>query len=121
MALLACKSKTGGTITFDGNDFEITECRSGMANYPRFQGVDFLDDYGRRIRFLLQPTGFVQVYYFAPGATFTDMLGEGCGKMTLQPMSSEVNGITDIEGTVTANCRGGGHTVQANVSYERCH
>ena len=121
LALLACKSKTGGNLTFDGADFEISECRSGQANSPQFTGVDFLDDYGRRVRFLQQPTGFVQVYFFAPGATFTDMLGEGCGKMTLQAASSQVNGITDIEGTVTANCRGGGHAVQANVSFERCH
>jgi len=121
IALLACKSKTGGTLTVDGAAFEVDQCRSGQANVPHFDGVDFMDSSGRRVRFLLQPTGTVQVFFFPAGTTFTDMLGEGCGSMTMQQQNSEVNGVKNVKGTVTANCTGGGHTVAANLTFENCH
>lgn len=120
-ALLACKSKSSGTITVNGAPFEVDTCRSGQANMPQFSGVDFLDGGGRRVRFLQQPTGQVQVYYFPAGATFTDMLGEGCGSMSMQMQNSEVNGVKNIKGSVTANCTGGGNTVVANMTFENCH
>ncbi len=120
-ALFACKSKTGGSITVDGAPFEVSECRSGQANVPKFEGVDFLDQAGRRVRFLVQPTGGVQVYFFPPNTTFTDMLGENCGTASIQTQNSEVNGVKNIKGSVSANCTGGGHKVQASVTFENCH
>jgi hypothetical protein len=121
VALLACKSKTNGSITVDGKAFEVSECRSGQANVPKFEGVDFLDKAGRRVRFLVQPTGKVQVYYFMPGVTFTDMLGENCGTATITPQNSEVNGVKNVQGSVSAKCTGGGHTVVAGINFESCH
>ncbi|MFO0567689.1 MAG: hypothetical protein U0263_18670 [Polyangiaceae bacterium] len=120
-ALLACKSKSSGTITVNGAPFVVNTCRSGQANMPQFSGVDFLDSSGRRVRFLQQPTGKVQVYYFPAGVSFTDMLGEGCGSMTMQMQNSEVNGVKNIQGSVTANCTGGGNTVVASMTFENCH
>jgi len=120
-ALLACKSKTNGTITVNGAPFDVDTCRSGQANMPQFSGVDFLDGGGRRVRFLQQPTGQVQVYFFPAGASYTDMLGEGCGQMTMELQNSEVNGVKNIKGSVTANCTGGGNTVAASMSFENCH
>jgi hypothetical protein len=120
-ALFACKSKTSGSLTVDGAAFEVSECRSGQANVPKFQGVDFLDKSGKRVRFLVQPTGQVQVYFFPPGTTFTDMLGENCGTAGITTQNSEVNGVKNIQGTVSANCTGGGHTVKASVTFENCH
>ena len=120
-ALLACKSKTGGTLTVDGAGFEIDECRSGQANVPAFDGVDFLDSSGRRVRFLLQTSGNVQVFFLPSGATTTDMLGESCGTMSMQQQNSEVNGVKNVKGSVSANCTGGGHTVVAAVNFENCH
>jgi hypothetical protein len=120
-ALLACKSKHSGSITVDGRPFSVQECRSGQANMPQFSGVDFLDGSGQRVRFLLQPTGSVQVYYFPAGVSSTQMLGEGCGTMTLQQQNSEVNGVKNVRGTVSANCTGGGHTVSATMTFENCH
>jgi hypothetical protein len=121
VALLACKSKTGGTITLDGKSFPVDSCKSGQANIPHFDGVDFLDASGQRVRFLLQPTGSVKVYFFPAGTTYTDMLGENCGTMTMQQQNSEVNGVKNVKGSVTANCTGGGHAVVANVTFENCH
>ena len=120
-ALFACKSKTGGSITVDGAAFEVDECKSGQANVPQFQGVDFLDKSRKRVRFLVQPTGAVQVYFFPPGTTFTDMLGENCGTASIATQNSEVNGVKNIKGSVTANCTGGGHNVKASVTFENCH
>lgn len=120
-ALLACKSKSSGTITVNGAPFEVDTCRSGQANIPQFSGVDFLDGGGRRVRFLQQPDGKVQVFFFPAGATYTDMLGEGCGNMTMELQNSEVNGVKNIKGTVSANCTGGGNTVVASMTFENCH
>ena len=120
-ALLACKSKQSGTITVDGKPFEVDECKSGQANVPQFSGVDFLDGSRQRVRFLLQPTGHVQVFFFPSGVSYTDMLGEGCGSMSMATQNSEVNGVKNVKGTVTANCTGGGHTVSASMTFENCH
>ncbi|MBK7580680.1 MAG: hypothetical protein IPI67_10790 [Myxococcales bacterium] len=120
-ALLACKSKSSGTITVNGAPFAIDSCKSGQANMPQFGGVDFLDSAGQRVRFLQQPTGQVQVFFFPAGASRTDMLGEGCGTMTMETQNSEVNGVKNIKGTVSANCTGGGNTVVATVAFENCH
>ena len=120
-ALLACKSSTNGKITVDGAGFDVSECRSGQANVPKFEGVDFLDKSGRRVRFLREPNGKVQVYFFPPGVTFTDMLGENCGTASIENMNSEINGVKNIKGSVTANCTGDGHKVIANVTFEDCH
>ncbi len=120
-SLLACKSKSSGTITVNGAPFAVDTCRSGQANMPKFSGVDFLDSGGRRVRFLQQPDGKVQVYFFPPGSTFTDMLGEGCGSMVMELQNSEVNGVKNIKGSVTANCTGGGNTVVASMTFENCH
>ena len=120
-ALLACKSKSTGTITVNGAPFEVDTCRSGQANMPQFSGVDFLDKGGRRVRFLQLPSGKVQVFYFPAGVSYTDMLGEGCGTMTMQLQNSEVNGVKNVQGSVAANCTGGGNTVVASMTFESCH
>jgi hypothetical protein len=120
-ALLACKSKHTGTVTVDGAAFEITECRSGQANSPPFEGVDFLDASRRRVRFLRMETGQVRAFLFAPGQLTGEMIGEGCGTMSVQQQNSEVNGIKNVNGSVAANCAAGGHSVVAGINFENCH
>ncbi len=120
-ALLACKSKTGGTITVDGAPFEIDGCRSGQANVPSFDGVDFMDPGGRRVRFFLQPTGQIRTFLFPPGAKQGTFIGEGCGTVSVERKNSRVNNVQNIKGTVSANCTGAGHTIVASVNFDNCH
>ncbi len=120
-ALLACKSKTGGTITVDGAAFEIENCRSGEANVPSFDGVDFLDPSGRRVRFFLKDTGELRTFVFPPGAKKGTFVGENCGTVNVTRKNSRVNNVQNIKGTVSANCTGGGHTVVASVNFDNCH
>ncbi len=120
-ALLACKSKSQGTLTVDGAAFTVAECRSGKANDPAFAGVDFLDSSGKRVRFLQNEAGQVRVFVFAPGASLGELVGEGCGTVSLTTQNSEVNGVKNVQGNVSANCTGGGHTVVAGMNFENCH
>ncbi len=120
-ALLACKSKSSGTLTVDGAPFEVSECRSGQANIPAFAGVDFLDETGRRVRFLRNEMGQVKTFVFQPGQSMGDLVGEGCGTISITPQNSEVNGVKNISGQVSANCSGGGHSVAAGLNFENCH
>jgi hypothetical protein len=121
VALLACKSKQTGTVTIDGKPFEIKECRSGQANVPQFIGVDFLDATGKRVRFYSEGTGSIRTFIFPAGATQGEMIGEGCGSVSVATQNSEVNGVKNVSGSVTANCTGSGHTIVANVTFENCH
>jgi hypothetical protein len=120
-ALLACKSKTTGSVAVDGAAFEVDTCRSGKANIPAFEGVDFLDKGGRRVRFLTDGSGQVRTFLFPPNATTGEMIGEGCGTISLSYQNSEVNGVKNIQGSVNANCTGSGHTIVANATFESCH
>jgi hypothetical protein len=96
-------------------------CRSGQANIPAFEGVDFLDASGRRVRFLLQSTGQIRTFLFAPNAKQGDFIGEGCGTLSLARQNSTVNNVTNVKGSVSANCTGAGHTILATATFEGCH
>jgi hypothetical protein len=119
--LLACKSKQSGSITLNGAAFQIEECRSGKANAPPFEGVDFLDTAGRRVRFLRNELGQVRTFVFDPGQLTGELVGEGCGSVSVTEQNSEVNGVKNVQGNVSANCSGGGRTVVASVTFENCH
>lgn len=123
VALLACKStkQTTGTVTIDGKPFAVDQCRSGQANEPSFSGVDFLDASGKRVRFYTEGTGTIRTFIFSPGATQGEMIGEGCGTISVVPQNSEVNGVKNVSGSVTANCTGSGHTIVATATFENCH
>ncbi len=121
VALLACKSKTGGSLTVDGTAFEIDSCRSGEANLPRFDGVDLLNSAGRRVRFLLKEDGKVRTFLFDAGASTGNFIGEDCGTMSVERKNSKVNNVSNIKGSVSANCTGGGHTVVASITFDNCH
>jgi hypothetical protein len=124
-ALLACKSKSKskqtGSISLNGAAFEIDQCRSGKANAPPFEGVDFLDAAGRRVRFLRNELGQVRTFVFQPGQLTGELVGEGCGTVSVTEQNSEVNGVKDVQGNVSASCSGGGLTVVASVNFENCH
>ncbi|MCA9600170.1 MAG: hypothetical protein KC776_43000 [Myxococcales bacterium] len=120
-ALLACKSKSTGTVTVDGAPFTIKTCRSGEANIPKFDGVDFLDESGRRVRFLLQSTGQIRTFFFAPNATQGELVGENCGTLSVTRQNSTINNVTNVKGSVSANCTGAGHVIVATATFEGCH
>ena len=47
-------------------------------------------------------------------------LGE-CGKMTSQQQNSEVNGIINVEGSGTLECKNEAHSVSGTFSFQNCH
>lgn len=120
-ALLACKNSTNGTISVDGAAFPIDSCRSGEANTPRFDGVDFVDPSGRRVRFFLQNTGQIRTFLFPAGTTTGTLIGENCGTLAIERKNSRINNVQNIKGTVSANCTGSGHTIVASVNFDNCH
>jgi hypothetical protein len=120
-ALLACRAKLDGSITVDGKAVEISSCRSGDANVPSFEGVDFMIAGDRRVRFVLLEGNQIRTFLFEPGQSAGTLIGEGCGTMSAERMNSEVNGVKNLKGTVSANCTGSGHVVTAAVRFENCH
>jgi hypothetical protein len=58
---------------------------------------------------------------FAAGQLTGDLVGEGCGSVNVTEQNSEVNGVKNVQGNVSANCSGGGHAVVAAVNFENCH
>ena len=121
VALLACKGKAKGNLVVDGVAFEVKQCRSGQANVPKFNGVDFLDASKRRIRFLVLSNGKLRSFIFAPGARKGILIGDGCGSMRVERTNTKINNVYNIEGNVTANCTGSGHTIVANMDFKGCH
>ncbi len=121
LALLACRAKLDGSITVDGKSFDVSSCRSGEANIPKFSGVDFLDSAGRRARFVALETGSVRTFLFEPGAKSGTLIGEGCGTLSMSQQDSEVNSVHNVQGTVTADCTGTGHVVKATINFKNCH
>ncbi|MCA9642061.1 MAG: hypothetical protein H6718_03685 [Polyangiaceae bacterium] len=120
-ALLACKSESSGSITVNGAAFDIAECRSGEANSPPFSGVMFFDSGGNQVRFVGKPEGGFRLFHFTKGQSIGTLVGEDCGSLTVNKTNTKINDIANIEGTVSANCTGGGQAVVANVNYAKCH
>jgi len=120
-ALLACRSKLDGTLSIDGKAVPIESCRSGEANVPGFDGVDFLTTGDRRVRFVILEGSQIRTFLFEPGQASGTLIGEACGSMAAERMNSEVNGVKNLKGTVSANCTGSGHVVTAAVRFENCH
>lgn len=119
--LLACKSELGGSLTVDGAAFDLKSCNSGQRNIPAFDGVDFQDASGKRVRFVAEPNNTFRVFVFAPGAKTGTLLGHNCGTLTMSQQNSEVNGVKNVQGSLTANCTGSGHTVSGSVTFKNCH
>jgi hypothetical protein len=120
-ALLACRAKLAGTLTVDGKPVEIESCRSGDANVPSFEGVDFVIDGGRRVRFVLLENNAIRTFLFESGANNGTLIGEACGTMRAERQSSEVNNVKNLKGNVSANCTGSGHVITASINFENCH
>ncbi|MEZ4373561.1 MAG: hypothetical protein R3B07_22255 [Polyangiaceae bacterium] len=120
-ALLACKSESSGSITVNGAAFTISECLSGERNSPPFSGVMFYDGGGNQVRFVAKPEGGFRVFHFSTGQTIGTLVGEDCGSFTISKTNTKINNIANVEGTVAANCTGGGQAIVANVNYAKCH
>ena len=114
-ALLACKSKIGGTVSVDGKAFEIESCRSGEAMVPQFSGIELIDKSGGKLRLVALPSGQASV------SLNGEQTAEACGPITVQKQSSKVNDVSNVEGNAKLDCSGGGHEVKGAVQFENCH
>lgn len=120
-ALLACSSEVTGTLTVNGSKFDIAECRSGEAYTPQFPGVEFQNASGEKVRFVTKPSGGFTLYHFKPGQGLGTLVGSDCGTVTVQTTNTKINDVSNIQGSVNANCTGGGVSVVAAVNYAKCH
>ncbi|MBX3185064.1 MAG: hypothetical protein KF915_20745 [Polyangiaceae bacterium] len=122
VALLACKSETTGTVTVNGAPFEVKQCRSGQANTgATFSGISLFDDKGNQIRFAGKPEGGFRLFHFAPGQPLGTLVGEDCGTLVINQTNTQINGVYNVEGSVSANCTGSGFTIIAALNYAACH
>lgn len=120
-ALLACKSKSNvsGSVSFNGADFEPTDCQVSEATSTlggssvTTHTVTLVDAAKRRLSF--SDSGGMRVSY-AAGGNF-DTIGNGCGKMSFL---GSVKGGGGVSGHVEADCTGSGHVVRANFDFSGC-
>jgi hypothetical protein len=110
----SCTPHFGGELALDGTPFLPRECRSGKAY--GFSGVELTDERGRRIRIAQEHEGVpATVYYPAHYG-----LG-ACASLALASQGSKINGVTNVEGTVSLSCTSADHTVEGTVRFENCH
>jgi hypothetical protein len=115
VCLSACRAKLASTLQVDGKAFTPTECRSGQFN--NFQGVDLIN--GSVTLRLVQSPANKPSAILIEGDTVTE-LGE-CGKMTSQQQNSEVNGIVNVQGSATLECKHEQRSLTGTISFQNCH
>jgi hypothetical protein len=111
-----CRAEITADLQVDGGAFEPTSCESGQR--ASFTGVDLIDNSGRKIRLVLDPTMKPSAILIA-GAQVVE-LGE-CGSLSVERQNSVVNDITNIRGEATLDCEAQGHTVKGTVTFANCH
>src|SRR5262245_58248787 len=123
--LFACRrSDIKGTITLDGAEFEVEQCRVGQLSMGQktkasTQHVVLLDDgKGRELHFSDEPRRPVTVYYVSAPRKAPLQVGSGCATMTVE--GDPALSPTSVRGTIQAACSGGGHALNAKIDYSRC-
>jgi hypothetical protein len=123
--LLACRrSDIKGSITLDGAEFDVKECRVGQlsigqktkAATQRFVLLD--DGDGRELHFSDEPRRKVTVYYVPARGKAPLHIGSGCASMTVEGDPS-LN-PSAVHGTLQVSCTEAGHALNGKIDYSRC-
>lgn len=119
--VMACEPSVKGTITVNSKAFEVATCHSGQANVPAFDGIDFLDSQGRRVRFVRRAEGTTRAYLFEPGQKSGTLIGDGCAMLKLAPEHSAINSVRNLQGTVVGQCSRDGQSLSVQLTFQDCH
>lgn len=115
LGLLGCKNELTAELTVDGESFVPTSCQSG--EHQNFMGVSLIDDSGDTLRLVQSPSNEPQAIWMS-----TETVDFGtCGRLHVAKQSSEINNITNVEGTATLDCTAGEHTIKGTVAFKNCH
>jgi hypothetical protein len=117
LLLLGCSAKITSSLSVGAKPFLPATCRSSEPT--GVAGVDLLDEAGSRLRLVSLPNGQADAFFFPAGAPLGTELG-ACGPFTLERQSSRINGVHNVRGSATLNCKGR-TTVAGSVQFENCH
>jgi hypothetical protein len=118
LVFAGCAGHVTSSLQVDGAPFAATTCRAGQAS--GFSGVELSDDHGQRLRLAQNLDGSFAGAYFPSGSPIGDNLG-ACGTLNVQPGFAVVNGVRDIEGSVTLACKTERHQVSGKAWFQHCH
>jgi hypothetical protein len=113
----ACTAHFTGALQIDGAPFVPTECRSGPAH--DFNGIELADPTDRRLRIGRNVDGTPSTVYFTPGQQIGTNLGT-CGNARTVTGFGTVNGVRNLDGTVTLACSSTTPRIEGQVSFENC-
>jgi hypothetical protein len=113
-----CSNKLSGEASVLGDAFVATSCHSGQR--WNFVGVELEAADGRRLRVAQTPSGGGDVFVFAAHDERGLELGE-CAGLVVGAQHSTINNITNVEGSVTLDCKHGRGAVTGHVTFENCH
>ena len=74
---------------------------------------------GPRVPLRPPPNGQADPFFFPAGTDIGTELG-ACGPFKLERQSSRINGVSNVRGTATLNCKGRTE-VSGSVQFENCH
>ena len=114
----ACSAKLKADLNVDDAKFELSGCRSGQVY--GFRGVELKGKSGGKIRLVAGASGEAKAFFMASGTKTAIDMGK-CGPFSVNSQKSTINGVTNVEGKATLDCKGGGHTVKGTVSFSNCH
>jgi hypothetical protein len=117
-ALAACSPHVGGELRIDGAPFQPVACRSGQAH--GFAGVELFDAYGSRLRVAENLDGTPSTVYFPPGAAVGYNLGT-CGGVRAFAGTGVINGVQNLDGSVTLACTNTSPRAEGALRFENCH
>lgn len=113
-----CAAHMTSALTVDGNAFVPTSCTSGQRY--GFQGVELVDEQGRRLRLARAFDGRFQSAYFPAGSPTADYVTD-CGTLDVQGQTGTANGIRNVMGSASLRCKTVHHELVGGVSFDHCH
>jgi len=113
-----CSNQLSGDLEINGERVELTSCRNGIAY--GFRGVELTAGTGTRVRIAVTATGEADVVVAPGGSDKGTRLGL-CGAFTVADQRSEINGVKNVEGKATLDCKAAGFTVKGGASFSNCH
>lgn len=121
-ALLACKSEVSGKLTVNSAEFKIAKCYSGQANIVQpFHGVIFVGEGEQKMHIVGKENGGFNVFYFNSGENVGNLVGQDCGSLNLKRTNTQVNGIYNVEGSVSLDCASSIAVIKGDADFKNCH
>jgi hypothetical protein len=115
----ACVPHLASNMIVDGVPFSPTRCASGAR--LGFSGVELVDSDGRRLRVGWPHDNRTPALAYYPQGAAIGQLFPACGKVNMRNGPARVNGVQEVDGTVTLACSIGQHSFSGTIEFEGCH